>query len=65
MLLTSNQIARFQKIYQRRFGKKISRGEALEKGTKLVRLMQIVYQPITKEEYQKLQERRKITQKLP
>lgn len=61
MLLTSNQITRFQEIYQKRFGKKISREEALEKGIKLVRLMQIVYRPITKEEYKKLQARRKQT----
>ena len=64
-MLTDAQITKFQEIHQKRFGKKISRDEALEKGIKLVRLMQIVYQPITKEEYQKLQERRKITQKLP
>lgn len=65
MLLTPTQITRFQEIYHKRFGKKISREEALEKGIKLVRLMQIVYRPITKEEYRQLQERRKITQKLP
>lgn len=65
MLLTGAQISRFQEIYQNRFGKKISREEALEKGIKLVRLMQIVYRPITREGYKQLQERRKITQKLP
>jgi len=58
MLLTPNQIARFQEIYQKRFGKTLSREEALEKGIKLVRLMQIVYKPMTVEQYQKLQERR-------
>jgi len=65
MSLTDAQISRFQEIYHKRFGKKISREEALEKGIKLVRLMQIVYRPITKKEYRQLQERRKITQKLP
>ncbi len=61
-MLTEQQITKFQAIYKAKFHKDLSRKEALEKGIKLVRLMQIIYQPITKEEYQKLQERRKITQ---
>lgn len=64
-MLSDQQITKFQKIYKARFHKTISREEACEKGIKLVRLMQIVYQPITKEEFKELQKRRKITQKQP
>jgi len=64
MLLTDAQIDRFQAIYKARFHRDLSREEALEKGTKLVRLMQIVYRPMTKENYQKLQARRKQTDNL-
>jgi len=60
-MLTDTQITKFQKIYQQEFGRKISRKEALDKGIKLVRLMEIVYKPISKKDYQELQERRKET----
>jgi len=61
MLLTEAQITRFQELYENRFRKKISKKEALEKGIKLVRLMQIVYKPISKKDYQELQKRREET----
>ena len=48
-------------MYKKRFGKEITREEAYEKGVKLMRLVEIVYQPMTEAEYQKLQERRKQT----
>ena len=60
-MLTDAQITKFQKIYQQEFGKKISRKEALDKGIKLVRLMEIVYKPISKKEYKELQKRRRET----
>ena len=60
-MLSTEQITQFQTLYKNRFGKEISREEALEKGAKLIRLVEIVYKPMTEEEYQKLQERRKET----
>ena len=42
-------------LYKEHFGKEISRKEALEKGIKLMRLVQIVYKPITQEEYDAVQ----------
>lgn len=53
MMLSGEQITKFQKIYKEQFGKEISRKDALEQGIKLVRLMEIIYKPITKEEYEK------------
>lgn len=58
-MLTEEQVNKFQILYKNRFGKEISKKEALEKGTKLVRLMQIVYQPMTESEYKQLRKRRR------
>ena len=60
-MLTEKSIAKFQEIYKARFHKDLSREEAYEKGIKLVRLMQIIYKPMTESEYLKLQARRKQT----
>ena len=58
MRLTDENITSFQALYKQRFGKEINREEAYEKASKLVRLMQIVYKPMTKEEYEVTQKRR-------
>lgn len=63
-MLTNQQITKFQAIYKARFHKDLSRGEALEKGMKLVRMMQLIYKPMTEADYQKLQERRRQTANL-
>ena len=57
-MLTNEQVDKFQDIYRKRFGKEISRADALEKGIKLVRLMEIIYKPITEKEFEELQKRR-------
>lgn len=57
-MLTNEQVDNFQDIYRKRFGKEISRSDALEKGIKLVRLMEIIYKPITVKEFEELQKRR-------
>lgn len=46
MQITDQQIAEFQRIYEKEFGVKISKKDALEQGTKLLVLMKAVYQPI-------------------
>jgi hypothetical protein len=58
-MLTDEQIRKYQDIYKKRFGKEISKEEALEQGIKLVRLMEIIYKPITKKELKDLQKRKK------
>lgn len=59
MLLSEDQIAKFQEIYRQRLGKEIDKKEAYEKGTKLLRLMQIIYRPMTIEEYERFTKHRK------
>ncbi len=60
-MLSDEDVEKFRTIYKNRFGKEISREEACEKGVKLVRLMELIYQPMSKQEYADLQKRREET----
>lgn len=42
MILTDEQISEFQTLYRKNFGVEISRNEALEKGLRLIRLLEVV-----------------------
>lgn len=61
MVLKDEDIKKFQALYKSRFGLDISREEAYEKGIKLVRLMELVYKPMTQEEMDFIQKRRQDT----
>jgi hypothetical protein len=61
MMLSDEQITKFQMLWEKRFGEKISRQEAYEKGIKLIRLVELTYKPMTEDEYKQLQELRKET----
>jgi hypothetical protein len=61
MVLKDEDIKKFQALYKSRFGLDISREEAYEKGIKLVRLMELVYKPMTQEEMNFIQKRRQDT----
>jgi hypothetical protein len=54
-MLSDKHISNFLKIYKEQFGVDISKEEALEQGTKLLQLVRTVYQPITLEEYEKIE----------
>ena len=58
-MLSDEQIAKYQTLYKNRFGKDISRAEAYEQATKLTRLVELIYKPMTEAEYSRLQERRR------
>lgn len=60
-MLSDEQITKFQTLYKSRFGKEISREEAYEQGAKLIRLIEIVFRPMTETEYQQVQEDRRKT----
>lgn len=64
MVLDDEQIRKFQILYKNRFGKEISREEAYEQGAKLIRLVELIYKPMTKNEYKQLQKRREETKNL-
>lgn len=56
-MFTNEQIEKFQTIYKNRFGIEISREEAFEKGVQLVRLVKLIYKPMTKQDYLELKKR--------
>jgi hypothetical protein len=60
-MLTDEQIEKYRELYKKHFGKEISKSDALEQGTKLINLIETVYKPMTKQEFEKLQKRRKDT----
>jgi len=60
-MLSDEQITKYQTLYKNRFGKEISREEAYERGAKLIRLIELIYKPMTEDEYKQLQKRRKDT----
>jgi len=45
-MLTDKQIGQFIELYERRFGTKISKGDAVKKGIKLVNLLKTIHKPI-------------------
>ena len=63
-MLSDEQITKYQTLYKNRYGKEISREEAYEQGAKLIRLVELIYKPMTEAEYQQLQERRRETSDL-
>lgn len=52
MQLTDEHIAEFQMLYRKHFGKDISKDEALEKGLRLIRLMELVSRAVAYEQNQ-------------
>lgn len=60
-MLSDEQITKFQALYKNRFGKEISREDAFEQGAKLIRLVELIYKPMTEKEWLALQERRQAT----
>ena len=57
-MLSEERIKSFQAVYKKVLGKDITREEAFEKGSALIRLMQIIYKPMTVKEWEQLQKRR-------
>ncbi len=51
MVLSDEQIKKFQNIYKDKFGKEISKEDAYEKGIKLLRLLHIIYKPMTQDDF--------------
>lgn len=58
MVLSDEDILKFQALYKSEFGMEISREDAYEKGIKLLQLMSAVYKPMTEEEYERIQKHR-------
>jgi len=51
--LTKEQVEKFIEICEKQFGKKISYEQACADGTNFVKLISLIYKPITKADYEK------------
>ncbi len=60
-MLSDEQITKYQTLYKNRFDREISREEAYEQGISLIRLVELIYKPMTENEYKQLQKRREET----
>ena len=61
MVLSDEDITKFQALYKSAFGTDISREDAYESGVKLLRLMSLVYKPMTEQEFASIQKHRQDT----
>lgn len=50
-MLTDAHILKYQELYRHHYGREVSREEAREQGTMLLRLMQVIYRPMTELEF--------------
>lgn len=57
MQITDKELDKFCRIYKKRFGRAITREQAREQGSSLLRLMKVVYQPVTQKQVDDLNTR--------
>lgn len=60
-MLSDEMITKYQELVRERFNREISREEALENGTTLLRLVELIYKPMTGDEFKIVQKRRRET----
>ncbi len=58
-MISKESLDKYKAIYKNKFDKELSDQEALEQATKLVRLIEIVYKPMSKEDFERVRERRR------
>ena len=60
-MLSDKDVKSFSEIYKNRFGKELSYEEATQKANTLLRMVELIYKPMTVQEYNNLQKRRRET----
>ena len=60
-MISEKALEKFKTIYKKEFDIDLSDQDSLESATKLLRLVEIIYKPMTKEEYERVQKRREET----
>ena len=58
MALTDAQLEQFRDLYRKRYGKEISKEDAVEQAMKLLCLLRRIYTPMTKERFEVIQKYR-------
>ena len=61
MVLSDDNIKKFQDIYLEKLGKDIPKEDAYEQGIKLLTLMKSIYRPMTIEQLENVEQHRKNT----
>jgi hypothetical protein len=61
MTISEKSIEEFQKLYRLRYRQEISKEYASEQGLKLLRLLRLIYQPLTEQQFDAIQEQREQT----
>lgn len=60
-MISEEALKKFKKIYKKQFKKDISNQDALEQAASLLRMVELVYKPMTIKQFEALQKRRKET----
>lgn len=58
---SDKMITKYQALVKKRFNREISRAEALGSATKLLRLVELIYKPMTAKEFEQVQASRRET----
>lgn len=58
MGLTKEDIEKFKKLYKEHYGEEINDFVAYEAANRLVQMVKLIYKPITKEQYDKIEKER-------
>lgn len=57
-MISSESLAKFKALYKEHFNEELTDEEALPKAISLLRMMQLIYKPITKEDLDRVIKRR-------
>lgn len=57
-MISKESLEEFKKLYKEHFNKELSDEDALQQATQLLRMVELVYKPITLEEYKNYLKRR-------
>lgn len=58
IMISQETLEKFKIIYKKRFGVELSNQDTLDKANRLLRIIEIIYKPMTAGNYEKLQKRR-------
>jgi RecA-family ATPase len=64
MQIPEEKIEELQRIYKKNYNIELSKEEAVERGREILEFMDLIYEPLTKQDLKDVRERRKETQKM-
>lgn len=59
MRISPEALEEFKRIYKKTFGKDLSEADTLDKATRALRLVELIYKPMTREDMEETQKRLK------